>query len=76
VWWLSRWFLPPFVLRTVIVNLKDDPSAALQGVLWSVRGPWFTLRQAAMLKAKAEMTPLDGEIVVHRDNVAFLQVLP
>ena len=74
--WFARWWQPPFVLRTVILNLKDDPTAAIQGALWSARGPWFTLRRAALLKAGEEMTPLDGEIVVHRDNVAFVQVLP
>lgn len=74
--WLVRWFQPPFILRTVIVNLKDDPTAAIQGALWSARGPWFTLRRAAMLKAGDTPTPLDGDVVVHRDNVSFLQVLP
>jgi hypothetical protein len=74
--WLSQFLGPPFLLRTVIVNLKDDPTAAIQGALWSQRGPWFTLRRAAMLKAGSEPTPLDGDIVVHRDNVSFIQVLP
>jgi hypothetical protein len=72
----ARWFQPAFVLRTVIVNLQDDPTAAIQGALWSVRGPWFTLRRASMLKAGADPTPLDGDIVIHRNNVSFIQVLP
>jgi len=64
------------VLRTVIVNLKADPDTALRGVLWSTRGPWLTLRNPAILKAGAEPTSADGELVVHRDNIAFLQVEP
>ena len=68
------WWRPPCVLRSVILNLKDDPSVALSGVLWSVRGPWFTLRNGAVLKAGEAPTPADGELVIHRDNIAFVQV--
>jgi hypothetical protein len=60
----------------VIVNLKDDPSTAIRGVLWQSRGAWLTLRKAHVLHAGDEPTTADGEIVVHRSNVAFLQVLP
>jgi len=58
----------------VIVNLKDDPTTAIKGVLWSSRGPWLTLRSASLLKATLQPTPIDGEVIVHRDNVLFLQV--
>lgn len=76
-WWLAlRWWRAPFLLRTVIVNLKDDPTAAIQGACWSVRGPWLTLRAASMLKTGEAPAPIDGEVVVHRDNISFLQVLP
>jgi len=59
----------------VIVNLKDDPATAIRGVL-AERGPWFTLRRAELLKATTPPTPIDGEVVIHRSNVAFYQVLP
>jgi hypothetical protein len=68
------WWRPPFLLRTVIVNLKDEPTAAIQGACWSARGPWLVLRRASLLKAGTEATPIDGEIVIHRDNISFLQV--
>jgi hypothetical protein len=61
-------------LRTVIANLRDDPTTAIKGVLWSSRGPWLTLRSASLLKTGAAPTPMDGEVVVHRSNVSFLQV--
>lgn len=67
---------PPCVLRTVICNRRDDPSIAIRGVLWATVGPWWTLRNAQLLRAASEPTPVDGEIVVHRDNIAFVQVLP
>ena len=73
--WLA-WWRPPVVLRTVIVNLKDDHASALRGVFWSQRGPWLTLTRAELLKAGASPTPLVGDVIVHRDNVSFLQVLP
>jgi hypothetical protein len=76
--YLSRWLFwrPPCLLRTVIVNLKSDPDLAIRGVLWQYRGAWLTVRQAQLLKAGAAALVLDGESIVHRENVAFLQVLP
>jgi hypothetical protein len=71
--WLC-WWRPPFILRSVLLNLKTGE--ALSGVLWNARGPWFTLRQASALIAGAKPAPIDGEAVIHRDNVAFVQVLP
>jgi len=64
-------------LRVVIVNLKDDPTTAIRGVLWSSRGAWLTVRNAALLRAGTPEAPtqLDGEVIVHRSNVSFLQVL-
>ena len=60
----------------MIVNVKDDPTTALRGVLWASTGAWLTLRDATLLKTNAATMPLDGEVIVHRTNVAFIQVLP
>lgn len=57
------------------MNLKSDDSFAIRGVLWSARGPWLTLRQAAAIRANGSSSPIDGEAIVHRDNIAFLQVV-
>ena len=70
------WSRPPCLLKAVIVNLKDDPTTALRGVLWSYRGGWFTLVDAYVLKASIDPARVDGQVVIHRDNVAFFQVLP
>ena len=72
--WLL-WWRPPCLLRVVIVNLKDDPQTAIKGVLWASRGAWLTVRQAALLRAGEGPTPVDGEVIVHRSNIAFLQVI-
>lgn len=69
------WWLPPCVLRQVIVNLQSDDSIALKGVLWATRGPWLTLRNVEALRASGGKAAMDGEVVVHRSNVSFLQVV-
>jgi len=69
------WWQPPCLLRSVIVNLKDD--SAIQGVLWSARGPWLVVRQPVLLReGKSDATTVDGEVVIHRENVSFIQVVP
>jgi hypothetical protein len=73
--WLL-WWKPPALLRQVIVNLVDDPAYVLRGVLWSSRGAWLTLRDPAILKPATAPVSLDGDVVIHRARVAFLQVLP
>ena len=73
MWFLSFW-RPPFYLRSVILNLKSGE--AITGVLWHSRGPWLTLKDASLLTAGKKPTPMDGEVVVHRDNLNFAQVLP
>ncbi len=58
------------------MNLKDDPTTAIKGVLWSARGPWLTIVSPELLKAATQPTRMDGDVIVHRDNVAFLQAVP
>jgi hypothetical protein len=70
-WWWNR---PP-VLRIVIVNQQHDAQEAIRGALWGYRGPWLVLRDASLLRAHSEPQPLDGEVLVLRANVSFLQVL-
>jgi hypothetical protein len=72
--WLL-WWRPPCLYREVLVNLVSDDDAALRGVLWGSRGAWLTLRNAAVVKGNEEIT-VDGEVVIHRANVAFIQVMP
>jgi hypothetical protein len=72
--WLLFW-RPPCLLRTVIVNVKHDDSSAIKGVLWSTRGPWLTFRNCELLKP-GQTTTIDGDVVIHRSTISFLQVLP
>jgi hypothetical protein len=76
MWSGLLWWRPPCQLREVIVNLANDKGSALQGVLWSARGPWLTLRNVSVLSQGQPPTPLDGESTIHRANITFIQVLP
>jgi hypothetical protein len=65
---------PPCVARAVLVTLKSEEDSALRGVLWQTRGPWFVLRNVFLVREDREVR-MDGEVIVHLDNVTFLQVL-
>lgn len=70
------WLGPPCLLQRVLLVLIAEEDTALRGVLWRVRGPWLVLRDADVKKGSAAPVPLDGgEVIVHRSNVAFIQVL-
>lgn len=60
----------------MLVNLVSDRDSALRGVLWQSRGPWLVLRDVTALKSGTPPTSVDGDVVIHRANVAFIQVLP
>ena len=59
--------------RQVIVNTKTG--RAFRGILWRKRWRYLVLRNAELLKPGRETMPMDGEIVIDRDNVDFMQVV-
>lgn len=65
---LRRW---P-VTQRVLVNLEDG--RAFDAVLWAKRGPLLVLRDAKLIEAGAQPVPVDGELIVERPKVAFIQV--
>ena len=74
-----RWFCfwrPPALLRRVVVNFTHTEEEAFEGILWSSRGPWLTLRAVSALKGNLAPTPILGDVVIHRDRIAYLQVAP
>ncbi|MGW5928072.1 hypothetical protein ACWF2L_17750 [Streptomyces anulatus] len=60
------------VHRRVVVNLADK---AFDAVLWAKRGPLLVLRDVKLLEAGREPQQIDGEIVIERTRVEFMQVL-
>lgn len=57
--------------RRCIVNLADK---AFDAVIYARRGPLLVLRDARMLTPGSSPQPLDGEVVVERCRVEFIQV--
>ena len=57
--------------QRVLVNLVDG--SAFDAVLWARRGRLLVLRDAKLIEPGAEAAPADGEVLVDRDRVAFVQ---
>ncbi|BAU32465.1 hypothetical protein [Microcella alkaliphila] len=57
--------------RRVIVNLDDG--TAISGIAYKAAGPLLVLKKAELLLAGTEPTPLDGDTVIERDRVLFIQ---
>lgn len=61
--------------RRVVVNLLDG--TAFSGVLWRRAGRQLVLRDVARMQpGDHNPTPVDGEILLDRGVVDFVQVLP
>lgn len=59
--------------RRVLVALKTDKT--FRGVLYAKRGPLLILKDAELLEAGRDPVKLDGEVLIERPNVDFVQVL-
>lgn len=59
--------------RRVVVNTKTD--RAFRGVLWRTRWGYLVLRNAEMVRDREGTVEMDGEIVIERANVDFIQVV-
>lgn len=59
------------VYRRVIANLKSG--RAVDGVLVRRSGPLLFMKNAVLLEPGRDPVPLDGETVVERVEVEFLQ---
>jgi len=58
--------------RRVVVNLTSDK--AVEGVLWARRGRNVVLKDARLHEVGAEPVPMDGEVVIDRERVDFIQI--
>lgn len=61
------------VHRRVIVNLVTG--RAVEGVLVSQRGPLLCVKDARLLEPGNDPQPVDGEVIVERSQVDFIQAL-
>lgn len=61
------------VHRRVVVNLLSG--TAITGVIVKTSGPLYVLRDAAILRDTGEAVPADGELVVDKANVDYIQAV-
>lgn len=66
-------FRRTLVRRRVVVNLLTDKAFA--GILWAQRGQLVVLRDVTLHEPGAEPAAVDGEVVVERDQIEFIQIL-
>lgn len=60
------------ISRRVLVNLTSG--SAIDGILWDERGDLLVLRDAN-LHADGGSAPLDGEVIIERTRIDFVQVV-
>jgi len=60
------------VRKRVIVNQAER---AFAGIMWAQYGPLLVLRNAELLQPGAAPQPLDGEVVIERASVHFIQIV-
>ena len=58
--------------KRVVVNLHS--SRAFVGILWAKRGPLIVLRNVTMHEVGADAATVDGEIVIERAQIEFIQI--
>lgn len=58
-------------LRRVIVNLDDG--SAIEGVLYRQAGPLIVLKSSFLLEQGHEPVSLDGDTIIERSRVLFIQ---
>lgn len=72
---MSWWGGTPYpVCRRVIVTTKTDKS--YRGLLWERKADYLVLREAEVLRERAEPLEMVGELMVYLSNIEYLQVLP
>lgn len=67
--------LSPWPVRErVLVNLVDG--RAFDAILWSRRGQLLVLRDSRLITPGSDSpVPVDGEVIIERPKVAFIQVM-
>lgn len=57
--------------KRVLVNLRSG--RAMTGVLWSRKGRTLVLKSAELIEG-VDPVPMDGDVVIDRDQVEYVQV--
>lgn len=57
--------------KKVLVNLRSG--RAMTGVMWSRKGRVLVLKSAELIEG-VEPVPMDGDVVIDRDQIEYVQV--
>lgn len=57
------------------VQIYTKTDRTFRGVLWQRRGEFYILKRAEELRERGAIIPLDGEVLIDRANVDFMQVI-
>ncbi|MPZ66176.1 MAG: hypothetical protein GEU83_11895 [Pseudonocardiaceae bacterium] len=61
------------VRRRVVVQLTDD--RAMTGILWRRTRGLVVVRGAELVEPGRDPVPMDGEIVLERERIAWVQIV-
>lgn len=67
-------WLDDLTLETVIVHTRDDMS--FKGLKSSVYDDCLVLKEARVLEGEGVSSVINGEVVIPRERVHFVQILP
>ena len=59
--------------RKVIVNTKTGRTFG--GMMWAKNGALLTLKETQLFEAGRDPVPVDGEVILERSNIDFIQLL-
>ena len=65
------WARRLMVRRRVLVNLRSG--SAVTGLLWSRRGRVLVLKSAELLEQGSAPVVMDGDVILDRDQVEYVQ---
>lgn len=66
------WAWRRLVRKRVVVN---QDGRAFAGILWAQKGPLLVLRDAELLQPGTPPQSMDGEVVIERNTVHFVQIV-
>jgi hypothetical protein len=65
------WARRLMVRRRVLVNMRSG--SAITGLLWARRGRTLVLKSAELLEQGSAPVVMDGDVIVDRDQVEYVQ---
>jgi hypothetical protein len=61
------------VRKRAIINTKSDKT--FRGIIWKHNTRFVILKNAELLHSSKQATPVDGEVIVYKEDIDFIQVI-